>query len=163
MRGGDGRRPPRKASVRRNRRAASPRTASALRTVVLSDRSCPSLLVGSLGPLGPPELSAPLLLYRVGRPPRHMRLSAVRNRPRGESEGGSRCDSWSGRVGARTLLSMASARGVRGRLEEVLSERILVLDGAMGTAIQSLELSEEEFRGARLRDHARDLRGDVDV
>jgi 5-methyltetrahydrofolate--homocysteine methyltransferase len=58
---------------------------------------------------------------------------------------------------------MASARGVRDRLEELLSERILVLDGAMGTAIQSLELSEEEFRGERLRDHGRDLRGDVDV
>ena len=37
---------------------------------------------------------------------------------------------------------MASARGVRDRLEELLSERILVLDGAMGTAIQALELSE---------------------
>src|SRR3954464_6199382 len=73
------------------------------------------------------------------------------------------CDSWSRGDAARTLRSMASAHGVRDRLEELLSERILVLDGAMGTAIQSLELSEEEFRGDRLREHARDLRGDVDV
>jgi 5-methyltetrahydrofolate--homocysteine methyltransferase len=52
---------------------------------------------------------------------------------------------------------------VRRRLERLLSERILVLDGAMGTAIQALELPEEAFRGERLRDHPRDLRGDYDA
>ena len=42
-------------------------------------------------------------------------------------------------------------------------ERILVLDGAMGTMIQSYGLSEADFRGERFRDHPRDLRGDNDL
>jgi 5-methyltetrahydrofolate--homocysteine methyltransferase len=56
-----------------------------------------------------------------------------------------------------------SADAVRARLERLLAERIVVLDGAMGTAIQAYGLSEAEFRGERLRDHARELRGDNDV
>src|SRR6202046_3794825 len=39
------------------------------------------------------------------------------------------------------------------------SERILVLDGAMGTMIQGLEYDEAAFRGERFRDFQRDLRG----
>ena len=52
---------------------------------------------------------------------------------------------------------------MRDRLEQLLAERILVLDGAMGTAIQARELSERDFRGERLRDHPRELRGDNDL
>ncbi len=52
---------------------------------------------------------------------------------------------------------------VRSRLERLLAERILVLDGAMGTAIQSLGLSEADFRGELLRDHPRDVRGNGDL
>ena len=48
-------------------------------------------------------------------------------------------------------------------LETILARRILVLDGAMGTQVQALELTEEDVRGERLRDNPRDLRGDVDV
>jgi 5-methyltetrahydrofolate--homocysteine methyltransferase len=44
-----------------------------------------------------------------------------------------------------------------------LSERILVLDGAMGTMIQTYELEESDYRGERFADHARDLRGASDV
>ncbi len=44
-----------------------------------------------------------------------------------------------------------------------MAERILVLEGPKGTAIQSLELSEEDFRGDLLKDHPRDIRGDNDV
>ena len=47
-----------------------------------------------------------------------------------------------------------------------LRERILVLDGAMGTMIQQLGLSEADFRGAAgcgLHDHSRDLKGDNDL
>src|SRR5690242_2599802 len=40
-----------------------------------------------------------------------------------------------------------------------MGERILVLDGAMGTLIQRHELSEEQFRGERFAEHPRDLRG----
>ncbi len=51
-------------------------------------------------------------------------------------------------------------------LTRLLRQRILVMDGAMGTMIQQHKLSEDDFRGARacgLHDHARDLRGDNDV
>ena len=42
-------------------------------------------------------------------------------------------------------------------------ERILVLDGAMGTMIQALEYDEAAFRGERYRDFHRDLRGNNDL
>ena len=48
-------------------------------------------------------------------------------------------------------------------LRETAAERILVLDGAMGTEIQALKLSEEDFRGARFQDHTHDLRGNNDL
>lgn len=48
-------------------------------------------------------------------------------------------------------------------LAQCLKERILVKDGAMGTAIQSLMLSESEYRGARFKDHAKDLKGNNDI
>jgi 5-methyltetrahydrofolate--homocysteine methyltransferase len=49
------------------------------------------------------------------------------------------------------------------RLLTALDERILVLDGAMGTMIQSLKLTEEDFRGDRFADWERDLRGNNDL
>src|ERR1700679_4185864 len=42
-------------------------------------------------------------------------------------------------------------------------ERILVLDGAMGTMIQGLEYDEAAFRGERYREFYRDLRGNNDL
>ncbi len=48
-------------------------------------------------------------------------------------------------------------------LGPLLRERILVIDGAMGTMIQQHQLAEAEFRGERFRDHPRDLRGDNDL
>src|ERR1700712_2128781 len=42
-------------------------------------------------------------------------------------------------------------------------ERILVLDGAMGTMIQALEYDEAAFRGERFKDFHRDLRGNNDL
>ena len=49
------------------------------------------------------------------------------------------------------------------RLDGLLRERILVLDGAMGTLLQRHQLSEEDFRGERFADHPKDLRGDNDL
>jgi 5-methyltetrahydrofolate--homocysteine methyltransferase len=49
------------------------------------------------------------------------------------------------------------------RLRHLLSERILILDGAMGTMIQRYKLTEQEFRGRRFANHPRDLKGDSDV
>jgi 5-methyltetrahydrofolate--homocysteine methyltransferase len=46
---------------------------------------------------------------------------------------------------------------------ELLTQRILVLDGAMGTMIQSHKLDEAAFRGRRFANHSRDLRGCNDV
>ncbi len=51
----------------------------------------------------------------------------------------------------------------RARLLELLAERILVLDGAMGTMLQAHGFDEAAFRGERFRDHPRDLRGDSDL
>jgi 5-methyltetrahydrofolate--homocysteine methyltransferase len=51
----------------------------------------------------------------------------------------------------------------RQRLEAALRERILLLDGAMGTMVQRHELSEADFRGARFRDHPCDLQGNNDL
>jgi 5-methyltetrahydrofolate--homocysteine methyltransferase len=51
----------------------------------------------------------------------------------------------------------------RATLETLLRERILVLDGAMGTMIQAQGLDEEDFRGARFADHPRELKGCNDL
>ena len=45
----------------------------------------------------------------------------------------------------------------------LLDERILVLDGAMGTVIQSYGLGEQDYRGDRLRDWPQDLKGNNDL
>jgi 5-methyltetrahydrofolate--homocysteine methyltransferase len=49
------------------------------------------------------------------------------------------------------------------RLRDLLAERILILDGAMGTMIQRYQLTETDFRGNRFRDHGHDLKGNNDL
>ena len=48
-------------------------------------------------------------------------------------------------------------------LHSHLNERILLLDGAMGTMIQRYKLDEAGYRGQRFRDHPRDLKGNNDL
>jgi len=48
-------------------------------------------------------------------------------------------------------------------LDCLLHDRILVIDGAMGTMIQTLELTEDDFRGERFKDHPLPLRGNNDL
>ena len=48
-------------------------------------------------------------------------------------------------------------------LAALLGERILVLDGAMGTMIQAHRLAEADFRGARFAEWGRDLKGNNDL
>ncbi|MEM1207152.1 MAG: methionine synthase [Acidobacteriota bacterium] len=48
-------------------------------------------------------------------------------------------------------------------LERILEERILILDGAMGTMIQGYGLGEDDFRGELLKDHPSDLQGNNDL
>lgn len=45
----------------------------------------------------------------------------------------------------------------------ILKERILVMDGAMGTAIQELRLDESDFRGERFKDATSDLKGNNEL
>jgi len=45
----------------------------------------------------------------------------------------------------------------------LLGERILILDGAMGTMIQRYKLGEADFRGERFLDHGKDLKGDNEL
>ena len=48
-------------------------------------------------------------------------------------------------------------------LQQLAEEKILVLDGAMGTMIQRYTLTEADFRGEILKDHSHDLRGNNDL
>ena len=51
----------------------------------------------------------------------------------------------------------------RNRLEALLRERILVLDGAWGTMLQRAGLEDADYRGERFADHPRDVAGDPDL
>ncbi|MBI1996729.1 MAG: methionine synthase [Deltaproteobacteria bacterium] len=53
--------------------------------------------------------------------------------------------------------------GTENSLRRLLAEKILVLDGAMGTMIQAHKLVEAAFRGERFADHSHDLKGCNDV
>ena len=52
---------------------------------------------------------------------------------------------------------------VEQRLRELLTRRILILDGAMGTMIQQYRLTEEQFRGDRFADHPQDVKGNNEL
>src|SRR5574341_815989 len=49
------------------------------------------------------------------------------------------------------------------QLEQILRRRIVILDGAMGTMIQTYNLTEADFRGQAFADHPRDLKGCNDL
>src|SRR5438477_897348 len=49
------------------------------------------------------------------------------------------------------------------RLENLLRERIVIIDGAMGTMIQSYKLEEIDYRGERFKDWTHDLKGNNDL
>jgi 5-methyltetrahydrofolate--homocysteine methyltransferase len=49
------------------------------------------------------------------------------------------------------------------QLEPALRQRVLILDGAMGTMIQTYKLDEAGYRGARFKDFAHDLKGNNDL
>ena len=48
-------------------------------------------------------------------------------------------------------------------LPALLAQRIVIIDGAMGTMIQRHKLTEADFRGERFKDHGKDLRGNNDL
>ena len=57
----------------------------------------------------------------------------------------------------------ATAPDRTAELESILEERVMVLDGSWGVMLQSMGLSEEQYRGERFADHQRDLKGCIDV
>ena len=59
------------------------------------------------------------------------------------------------------MKPIAYTRGQQ--LPGMLANRILILDGAMGTMLQRFRLSEADYRGERFRDHPKDLRNNGDL
>lgn len=49
------------------------------------------------------------------------------------------------------------------KIKELLQQRILIIDGAMGTMIQRYKLAEEDYRGDRFKDWPSDLKGNNDL
>jgi len=52
---------------------------------------------------------------------------------------------------------------MKNKIINIFKDRILVLDGAMGTMVQSYNLEENDFRGERFKDHTKDLKGNNDI
>ena len=57
--------------------------------------------------------------------------------------------------------SLAFTRGAQ--LPELLKQRIVIIDGAMGTMIQRYKLKEADYRGERFKDHAKDIKGNNEM
>jgi len=49
------------------------------------------------------------------------------------------------------------------KIKNILKERIMIIDGAMGTMLQSYNLKEVDFRGDRFKDHKSDLKGNNEI
>ena len=61
----------------------------------------------------------------------------------------------------QVALTVAAKRAVL--LRELLKQRIVILDGAMGTMIQSRQLADADYRGSRFAGHPKELRLNNDV
>lgn len=59
------------------------------------------------------------------------------------------------------IIQLSTARA--NEIHQALQERILVIDGAMGTMIQRHRLSEEDYRGEEFKDHDCNLQGNNDL
>src|SRR5581483_2488935 len=101
---------------------------------------------------------------RVGglRPDRFLRRRAhgAQRQPPG---GDFRCAREPARGGQGKKEDDREMTGSEKQLREILSRRVAILDGAMGTMIQARRLDEAAFRGARFAAHPRDLKGCNDV
>src|SRR5471032_1946394 len=51
----------------------------------------------------------------------------------------------------------------RAAFEALFQQRIVILDGAMGSMIQTYKLAEADFRGERFKSHPHDLQGNNDL
>lgn len=52
---------------------------------------------------------------------------------------------------------------VNTRIREILNQRIMIIDGAMGTMIQTYNLNEEQYRGERFKDISQLVKGNNDL
>ena len=64
-------------------------------------------------------------------------------------------------MNAQTRATPAYTRGAA--LPAILAQRIVIIDGAMGTMIQRYKLGESDFRNAALAAHPKDLKGNNDL
>ncbi len=60
-------------------------------------------------------------------------------------------------------MATTANRSTRDRLEEILSTRIMLLDGSMGALIYSHDLNEEQFRGKEFAHHSHNLKNCTEV
>lgn len=58
---------------------------------------------------------------------------------------------------------MTDSLSIAARLEAAARDRILIIDGAMGTMIQQCKLQESDFRGSRFVHFHKDLKGNNDL
>ena len=58
---------------------------------------------------------------------------------------------------------MAIQKTALGLLEQILKQRIVIIDGAMGTMIQTENLVESDYRGERFADHGSDVKGNNEL
>ena len=58
---------------------------------------------------------------------------------------------------------MAIQKTAPGLLEQILKQRIVIIDGAMGTMIQTENLVESDYRGERFADHGSDVKGNNEL
>ena len=97
------------------------------------------------------------LLYSQPRRPRVRHLPSVG----AEAARGGAC----GRRarGSVTEIAQMKRKATYAALEAAANERILIMDGAMGTMIQRHKLTEEGYRGQRFKDWTRDVKGNNDL
>jgi methionine synthase I (cobalamin-dependent) len=61
------------------------------------------------------------------------------------------------------IFSNNKKQGIFDELHKTLKERIMTIDGAMGTMIQKHKLEENDYRGELFKDHPKNLKGDNDL
>src|SRR5882672_3243904 len=60
-------------------------------------------------------------------------------------------------------MSSSTPTSAESTLRQTLKERIVVLDGAMGTTIRTYNLTEQDVRGERFKDAPKDLKNNGDI
>lgn len=64
---------------------------------------------------------------------------------------------------ARPPAAPVDGAKVREYVDGMMSKRIMIIDGAMGTTIQQYKFTEADFRGERFKDFTHDIRGNNDM